>query len=128
YLLETANGSSLFGAASQLGATKYGAFAVNALRTNSSGGAQYAAYTVLINTTSMEAAPTLVTVLNSALYNWVFGSNASITAVNAPLPFTKNQGVVLSTIISFVAVLFIVIAFSFIPSSFAVFIVREKEI
>jgi hypothetical protein len=114
----------------QYGASRYGALMVNALENGGSGGAvDFLAYTALVNTTGTEAAPQFVNLVHSGLYNALSGGVGNgITTVNAPLPFTKVQRAIVSSITSFVAVLFIVIAFSFIPSSFAVFIVKETEV
>jgi len=139
YLLLSKNGSTpwpmqgLPGAGagfSQYGASRYGALMVNALENGGDGGAiNFLAYTALINTTGTEAAPQFVNLVHSGLYNALSGGVGNgITTVNAPLPFTKVQRAIVSSITSFVAVLFIVIAFSFIPSSFAVFIVKETEV
>jgi ATP-binding cassette subfamily A (ABC1) protein 3 len=108
------------------GSSTYGAYVINAF--NNTGNTWYAAYTALVNTSAYHAAPVFVALMDSALFNWVYGGNASISVINAPLPFTKNQSTLISTITSFIAVLFIVIAFSFIPASFAVFIVKETEV
>lgn len=119
----------------QYGASRYGAYVLDQLSVRPADGKPYyAAYTALVNTTAAFAAPTFVSAMHSGLYAWTNGgggaggSNYSIAVTNAPLPFTKRQGVVINSLLSFFAVLFIVIAFSFIPASFAVFIVKEAEV
>jgi len=118
------------GIVQQGGASRYGAYVLNDLQVGPDGSTPvYAAYTALINTTALIGAPTFVAAMHSGLYNWAHGGqNASISVVNAPLPFTRRQGVIINSLLSFVAVLFIVVAFSFIPASFAVFIVKEAEV
>lgn len=136
WLLQTQNGSESSSTPVEGGASRYGAFVVSALKPApsqqpypSAGGSAYAAYSVLVNTTAYHMAPTMVNMMDAGLLNWVSGgTNASIAVDDAPLPFTKREGLVVSSITSFVSVLFIVIAFSFIPASFAVFVVREREV
>jgi ATP-binding cassette subfamily A (ABC1) protein 3 len=55
-------------------------------------------------------------------------TNASIDVTLQPLPFSNLQRSLLDTLSNFFAVLFIVIAFSFIPASFAVYVVKEREV
>jgi len=110
------------------GASRYFAFVLNNLTSNKN--TAYASYTALVNTTAFHIAPTAISIMNSGIYSWLASQNSpgsSIEVINAPLPFTERQGVVVSSITSFTAVLFVVIAFSFIPASFAVFVVRERE-
>lgn len=54
--------------------------------------------------------------------------SASITTHNYPLPQTYLQDQASSTGNAFVAALFFMIAFSFIPASFATFVVKEREV
>jgi ABC-type multidrug transport system ATPase subunit len=128
------------GIINQYGASRYGAVMINEAKTVTQGTKQiptYASYTALINTTGLFAAPTFVSMVHSGIYNWyatamsadpTVSANVTISVTNAPLPFTKLQGTIINSLLSFIAVLFIVIAFSFIPASFAVFIVKETEV
>ena len=88
-----------------------------------------ASYWVLQNSTAPHAVPVFINMVNDALYRWINGNaSASITVRSAPFPFTNEQKHDISAAISFTAVLFVIIAFSFIPASFAVFVVKEREI
>ena len=70
-----------------------------------------------------------INLVNDALYRWTSGvDDASITVRSAPFPFTNQQKHNISAALSFTAVLFVIVAFSFIPASFAVFVVKEREI
>lgn len=90
-------------------------------------------YVLLQNTTAIHATPIYQAIANNAIYRWVTNTSAtsdshSISAYSHPLPFTAAQEALLSSAGSSAAVLFMVIAFSFIPTSFAVFIVKEREV
>lgn len=128
WLLQHRNGSTDASIQSnEGGASRYVAFSLGSLQQNQ--GSAYASYTALVNTTAFHTTPTVINMINSGLFNWLTGNaGASIRVTNAPLPFTNRQSVVVSSITSFVSVLFVVIAFSFIPSSFAVFVVKEREV
>lgn len=89
----------------------------------------FASYEGLVNTSAWHMAPTVVALVNSGLLNWLSGGlNASITVEVQPLPFSLLQRELIDVFSNFFAVLFIVIAFSFIPASFAVFVVKEREV
>jgi ATP-binding cassette subfamily A (ABC1) protein 3 len=84
---------------------------------------------VLENTTATHGAPVFVNVVNDALLRLSKGDPSySITVRSAPFPFSKRESDNINNNLAFTAVLFIVIAFSFIPASFAVFVVKEREI
>ena len=127
--------------------SRYGAFAVPSLELGQAatkqaplpGSAHSALATgvFMVNTTLFHGVPSFLNIFTSTLYNMTLaadstavaaGAGGSITVVNHPLPYTIAQKGILSAATSFVTVLFIVISFSFIPASFAVFIVREREI
>ena len=136
WLLNASSGGSssgrAIGAVVPEGGSLYGAVYVSELARNASGPSPSAfiSYSALVNTTAWHMAPTLVSIVNSGLLNWVTGggSNASISVEVQPLPFSQLQQELISTLSNFFAVLFIVIAFSFIPASFAVFVVKEREV
>uniref|UniRef100_A0A7S1CQA7 ABC transporter domain-containing protein n=1 Tax=Bicosoecida sp. CB-2014 TaxID=1486930 RepID=A0A7S1CQA7_9STRA len=92
-------------------------------------------YILLQNTTSVHATPIYQALANDAIYRWVNSNGTAagdaahtIAAYTHPLPFTAQQEALLSSAGSSAAVLFMVIAFSFIPTSFAVFLVKEREV
>jgi ATP-binding cassette subfamily A (ABC1) protein 3 len=88
-----------------------------------------ASYWILQNSTAPHATPVFINLVNDALLRWTTGTAASsITVRSEPFPFTNKQKHDISAAISFTAVLFVIIAFSFIPASFAVFVVKEREI
>ncbi len=137
WLLQTKGGEA---------ASRYGAFAVPQLAVGEaatgaapvigSARSALASSVFLVNTTLYHGVPTFLNVFTSTLYNMTLGAGAddavsragSISVTNHPMPYTIAQKGILSAATSFVTVLFIVISFSFIPASFAVFIVREREI
>jgi len=89
--------------------------------------------TVFSNTTASAGYPTYLSLANDALLRFFTGapagaSSPSIRVSSKPLPLTEAESSRNSSIGSFVAVLFFTIAFSFIPASFAVFVVKEREI
>jgi ATP-binding cassette subfamily A (ABC1) protein 3 len=135
WLLLTRNGSEgsggpgVDGSPLERGASRYGAWLLTTL--NTSAAAPYAAYSVLVNSSAYHATPSMVNLLHSALAGLFAGPDGpvtSISVVNAPLPFTASQRVFVSSFTSFISVLFIVIAVSFIPASFALFVVKEREV
>jgi hypothetical protein len=139
WLLDHRNGSEGTGSpgdlAREYGATRYGAFRLESVFPNPAAGplpagaGAYVGYQVLTNTSGWHALPTFINVLHSGLLAWVTGSNASsISVTNAPLPFTAAQATAVQSIQSFVAVLLMVIAVAFIPPTFAVQIVKEREV
>ena len=118
------------GAGAEGGASRYAAVSVGALAGGpGGGGGAFASYAGLVNTSAWHMAPTVVAAVDSGLLSWLAGdARASIAATVAPLPFSQAQVGIISSFSAFVAVLFIVIAFSFIPASFVVFIVKEREV
>ena len=87
-------------------------------------------YTVLANSTFAHGAPTFMNIMNTGLLRWMRGDTAgtlSIAARNHPLPYTKRQATLLSSYFTFGAAVIIVLAFAFIPASWAIFVVKERE-
>ncbi|CAN6443979.1 unnamed protein product [Victoria cruziana] len=86
-------------------------------------------YTVLHNCSCQHAAPTYISVVNSAILKLaVNDKNMVIHTRNHPLPMTATQRSQHHDLDAFSAAIIINIAFSFIPSSFAVAIVKEREV
>jgi len=86
-------------------------------------------FSVLHNTTFLHGGPTFVNVFNSEILRSTSGdSDARITVRSHPLPFTKRQANLISSIFNFGAAIIIIIAYSFIPASQVQFIVREREV
>eukprot|EP01138_Halocafeteria_seosinensis_P013541 gb/GECG01013830.1/.p1 GENE.gb/GECG01013830.1/~~gb/GECG01013830.1/.p1 ORF type:complete len:1624 (+),score=205.04 gb/GECG01013830.1/:1-4872(+) len=106
-------------------ASKYGAYSpiVEGIDTDMVPVGDALEYLVQQNSTAFHACPIFMNLLNSA----AAGSD-SITTRNHPLPFTGRQQTIISGVGSFFAALIIVLAFAFIPASYAIFIVKEREI
>uniref|UniRef100_A0A7N0VBS3 ABC transporter domain-containing protein n=1 Tax=Kalanchoe fedtschenkoi TaxID=63787 RepID=A0A7N0VBS3_KALFE len=86
-------------------------------------------YTVLHNSSCQHAAPTFINVVNSAILRLATSDkNMTIQARNHPLPMTKTQHMQRHDLDAFSAAVIVNIAFSFIPASFAVAIVKEREV
>ncbi|KAJ3669241.1 hypothetical protein LUZ60_011191 [Juncus effusus] len=86
-------------------------------------------YTVLHNSSCQHAGPTYINIINSALLRLKTGDvNMSITTRNHPLPVTSSQKSQRHDLDAFSASIIVGIAFSFIPASFAVAIVKEREV
>lgn len=78
---------------------------------------------VLLNTTAFHAAPIFLNALSMAYAD----SQTSITVRNAPLPVTKAVDTAFDQLSAIFAVLLIIIAFSFVPASIVVYVVKERE-
>lgn len=86
-------------------------------------------YTILHNCTCQHAAPTYINVMNSAILRLAtLNQNMSIETRNHPLPMTISQLSQHHDLDAFSAAIIVTIAFSFIPASFAVAIVKEREV
>ena len=86
-------------------------------------------YTLMHNTTFFYGIPTYMSLLNAAIAKETRGNtDLNILVRSHPLPFTALQNAFVSGFISLFAAIFILMAFSFIPASFAVYIVKEREV
>ena len=88
------------------------------------------AYNLLVNATAVHAAPTFANLVNSAILRVLddgINVGASITVSNKPLPLTELQNNISSSSDAFSAATYIMIAFAFLPASYAIFVVRERE-
>ncbi|KAI3471608.1 hypothetical protein Pfo_028258 [Paulownia fortunei] len=86
-------------------------------------------YTVLHNSSCQHAAPTFINLINSAILRLAtLNENMTIQTRNHPLPMTKSQLQQRHDLDAFKVAVIVTIAFSFIPSSFAVAIVKEREV
>ncbi|XP_057438072.1 ABC transporter A family member 1 isoform X2 [Lotus japonicus] len=86
-------------------------------------------YTVLHNFSCQHAAPTFINLMNSAILRLAtHNTNMTIQTRNHPLPMTKSQHLQRHDLDAFSAAVIVNIAFSFIPASFAVSIVKEREV
>ncbi|XP_052174030.1 ABC transporter A family member 1 isoform X3 [Diospyros lotus] len=86
-------------------------------------------YTLLHNSSCQHAGPTYINVMNSAILRLAtLNENMTIRTRNHPLPMTKSQHLQHHDLDAFAAAVVLSIAFSFIPASFAVAIVKEREV
>ncbi|ONK78401.1 uncharacterized protein A4U43_C02F18390 [Asparagus officinalis] len=86
-------------------------------------------FTVLHNSSCQHAAPTYINVVNAAILRHATGdTNMTIQVRNHPLPVTMSQKSQRHDLDAFSAAVIVSIAFSFIPASFAVAIVKEREV
>ncbi|XP_027928069.1 ABC transporter A family member 1 isoform X2 [Vigna unguiculata] len=86
-------------------------------------------YTVLHNCSCQHAAPTFINLMNSAILRLATqDTNMTIRTRNHPLPTTQSQRLQRHDLDAFSAAVIVNIAFSFIPASFAVSIVKEREV
>eukprot|EP01052_Picozoa_sp_SAG31_P002113 SAG31_NODE_71_length_28115_cov_4.128105_13_plen_1544_part_00 len=81
------------------------------------------AYSVIFNGTCKHGNA----VLQSYMSNAIRKESGTITTWNTPLPESSQTKAVIDSVSSLQAVLFIMIAFAFVPGGIVVFIVREKE-
>ncbi|CAJ2671488.1 unnamed protein product [Trifolium pratense] len=104
--------------------SRYGAIVMDDQNTDGSLG-----YTVLHNFSCQHAAPTFINLMNSAILRLAsHNMNATIQTRNHPLPMTQSQHLQRHDLDAFSAAIIVNIAFSFIPASFAVSIVKEREV
>ncbi|XP_058738226.1 ABC transporter A family member 1 isoform X2 [Vicia villosa] len=104
--------------------SRYGAIVMDDQNTDGSLG-----YTVLHNFSCQHAAPTFINLMNSAILRLAtHDMNATIQTRNYPLPMTQSQHLQRHDLDAFSAAIIVNIAFSFIPASFAVSIVKEREV
>lgn len=85
-------------------------------------------YTVLHNCSCQHSAPTFINMVNAAVLRLATGDqNMTIQTRNHPLPMTKSQRLQRHDLDAFAAAIIINIAFCFIPASYAVSLVKERE-
>ena len=106
------------------GSSRYGAVTI-AANTNASN----LNYNILLNGSAVHGVGTYVNLVHQAYLQVVSGiPDAKITVHNYPLPETYKQKNNAATADAFVVALFAMIAFCFVPASFAVFVVKEREV
>ncbi|ETL98521.1 hypothetical protein L917_04425, partial [Phytophthora nicotianae] len=91
-------------------------------------------YNVFTNTTGSHSSAIFKALMDQAVYRFFASNNSTDSASNLnlkvnnhPLPYTEAAKAVFSSNTSFVAALFICIAFTFLPASIVVFLVKEKQ-
>lgn len=106
------------------GSSRYGAVTV-AASTN----AASLSYNILVNGSAIHGVGVYMNLVHQAFLQVLTDTpTASITAHNYPLPETYKQKNDAATADAFVVALFAMIAFCFVPASFAVFVVKEREV
>ncbi|KAE9002859.1 ABC transporter A family member 1 [Phytophthora rubi] len=91
-------------------------------------------YNVLANGSSTHAAPTYKHMIDSAINRFLLSKagksspNVTVRVSSHPLPLSFKTRSIFSSYLSFPAVIFIVIAFTFIPASMMPYIVKEKHL
>ncbi|KAK8955097.1 ABC transporter A family member 1 [Platanthera zijinensis] len=86
-------------------------------------------FTILHNSTCQHAAPTYINLVNAAILQLATGNrNKTLRIRNHPLPLTMSQHAQRHDLDAFSASIIVSMAFSFIPASFAVSIVKEREV
>ena len=109
---------------SEKGSSRYGAITI-AGNTNLSN----LNYNVMVNGSAIHGVGIYVNQVHQAFLQVLANSSqAGITARNYPLPSTFKQQTQTATVSAFIVALFCMIACCFIPASFAVFIVKEREV
>ncbi|XP_073151159.1 ABC transporter A family member 1 isoform X3 [Henckelia pumila] len=104
--------------------SRYGAVVVDKRSEDGSLG-----YTILHNSSCQHAAPTFVNLINSAILRLAtLDENMTIQTRNHPLPLTQSQRLQRHDLDAFTVAIIVNIAFSFIPASFAVAVVKEREV
>ena len=81
---------------------------------------------IFVNTSGYHTPGVFLNLMDSALHKSVGG--AGIITRNWPLPKTKLEAALFSSVFVFLASLIIIIAFAFVASNVALYIVREKEV
>lgn len=104
--------------------SRYGAVVVDKQNADGSLG-----YTILHNSSCQHAAPTFINLINSAILRLAtLDENMTIQTRNHPLPLTQSQHLQRHDLDAFTVAIIVNIAFSFIPASFAVAVVKEREV
>lgn len=107
------------------GASRYGA--VTIADTGSDGNTF--AYNIMVNASSVQGPGIFMNLVNSAsLMTLVGSSNAQIVTNNHPLPPTNKENSFSQTADAFTAALMVMIAFCFLPASYVIFVVKEREV
>ncbi|GMF36770.1 unnamed protein product [Phytophthora fragariaefolia] len=92
-------------------------------------------YNVFTNTTASHSSAIFKALMDQAVYRFFAANGSSDSAAssvnlivnNYPLPYTEAAKAVFSSNTSFTAALFVCIAFTFLPASIVVFLVKEKQ-
>ncbi len=109
---------------SEHGSSRYGAYTIAA-----ESNATDLSYNIMVNGSSVHGVGIFMNLMHSALLQVLTNKDgATITVRNHPLPRTWSQDNNIATADAFTAALFIMIAFCFVPASYATFVVKEREV
>lgn len=106
---------------------RYGAVTIH---DSTNAATQTYAYNILVNATARDAAPMFINLVHTGILRAIDGAanpGASITVSNKPLPLTRLQNDISQSSDAFSTATYVVIAFAFLPASYAIFVVRERE-
>jgi len=110
---------------SELGASRYGAITIADTGTSGSS----FAYNIMVNASSTQGPGIFMNLVNSASLMTLVGStDAYIKTNNHPLPATNKENSFDQTADAFTAALMVMIAFCFLPASYVIFVVKEREV
>jgi ATP-binding cassette subfamily A (ABC1) protein 3 len=84
-------------------------------------------FTVFVNASLIHASPIYINLVHQAILKTKV-KHARINVRNFPLPLTKRQVELSKGLNSFFAALMIMVSFSFLPASYAIFVVKEREV
>ncbi|KAJ0402315.1 hypothetical protein P43SY_008556 [Pythium insidiosum] len=107
---------------------QYGGFVVQA-----TGADQVLSYNIMVNSSSIHGAPTYKALVDEAIHRFLVSSNGAvdqqprIRVATHPFPLSFKTRSIFGSFLSLPAVLFVLIAFTFIPASMMPFLVKEKQ-
>ncbi|OQS02783.1 ATP-binding Cassette (ABC) Superfamily [Thraustotheca clavata] len=102
---------------------QFGSYVVHASSADSIVG-----YNLLVNTTAVHSAPVYKSLLDEALIRHITkNSSLQVSASSHPLPLTKSSKLLSTTILSFTAASFIVVAIAYFSVSIVPYLVAEKH-
>jgi len=111
--------------ANEQGASRYGAVTFS----DETDGDSKFVYNIMLNASAIHGAGIYMNIVNSASLATLTGNpEASITTRNHPLPKTLKETNATQTADAFTAALMVMIAFCFLPASYAIFVVKEREV
>ncbi|GLD99401.1 hypothetical protein PINS_up008120 [Pythium insidiosum] len=102
---------------------QYGGVVLQATRAD-----QVLAYNLMANSSSVHGAPTHKALVDEAIHRFLVGDpRVSIRVATHPFPLSFKTRSIFGSFLSLPAVLFVLIAFTFIPASMMPFLVKEKQ-
>ena len=106
------------------GASRYGAVTISNMTDDTS-----LVYNIMVNASTTHGPGIFMNLVNSAYLQSITGvPTARISTRNHPLPKTEKETNATQIADAFTAALMIMIAFCFLPASYAIFVVKEREV